>query len=133
MPLSTRFTLSLELAKILPVRKALSSGGESIISFARALRRSGSDFLVEDLAAIFGRGRIEPALEKRFRDSLKEVSFIPLHEGSQIVLDASPGPTVGRALKDRYYMASVIQLSFLVWMHEVTSLASALVECMRSC
>ena len=133
MPLSTQFTLSLELAKMLPVREALSSGAESIISFARALRRSGSDFLVEeDLAAIFGRGRIESSIEKKFRDALKEVSFTPLHEGSQISLDATPGPTVGRALKDRYYMASVIQLSFLVWMNEEITLASALVECMRT-
>ena len=118
---------------MLPVRETLSSGAESIISLVRDLRRSGSDFLVEeDLAAIFGRGRIESVMEKKFRDALKEVSFTPLHEGSQISLDATPGPTVGRALKDRYYMASVIQLSFLVWMHEETTLASALVECMRT-
>ena len=133
MPLSTQFNLSLELTKVLPVREALSSSAKSIISLVRALRRSGSDFLVEeDLAAIFGRGRIESVMEKKFRDALQEVSFTPPHEGSQISLDATPGPTVGRALKDRYYMASVIQLSFLVWMHEETTLASALVECMRT-
>ena len=133
MSISRQFSLSLELAKILPIRSVIKYSAESILELIRALRRSGSDFLVEeDLAAIFGRGKIEPALEHEFRDVVKIASFTPLHAQSSIVLDAGPGPTVGRALKDRYYMALVIQLSFLVWMHEETTLATALVESMRS-
>lgn len=133
MSISRQFSLSLELAKILPIRSAISYSAETIVELFRALRRSGSDFLVEeDLAAIFGRGKIEPSLEIGFRDVVKIASFTPLHAQSSICLDAGPGPTVLRALKDHYYMALVIQLSFLVWMHEDTTLATALVESMRS-
>ena len=133
MSISRQFSLSLELAKILPIRSVIKYSAESILELVRALRRSGSDFLVEeDLAAIFGQGKIEPSLEREFRDVVKIASFTPLHTQSSIVLDAGPGPTVLRALKDGYYMALVIQLSFLVWMHEETTLATALVESMRS-
>ena len=111
MPISRQFTLSLELSNILPVRSVISYSAESIIELVRALRRSGSDFLVEDdLVAIFGRGKIEPSLEHEFRDVVKITSFTSLYAGCSIGLDAGPGPTVGRALKDRSYMALVIQL-----------------------
>jgi hypothetical protein len=85
----------------------------------------------EDLEAIFGRARIVPSVETHFKDVVKIASFVPLHPGSEIILDAGPGATVRRALKDRYYLATVIQLSFLGWMHETTSLASVLVENMN--
>lgn len=133
MSISRQFAISLELSKILPIRSVISYSAESIINLFRALRRTGSDFLVEeDLAAIFGRVKIEDSLEKEFRDVVKIASITPLHAESSIVLDAGPGQTLLRALKDRYYMALVIQLSFLVWMHEETTLATALVESMRS-
>ena len=46
--------LSLELAKILPVRAAISYSAELLVNLVRELKRSGSDFLVEeDLAAVF--------------------------------------------------------------------------------
>ena len=128
MPITTQFSLSVELMKLSPVQSALTYTVESIISLARALKRSGSDILVEDdLGAIFGRARIAPSVEAHFKDIVKIASFVPLHPGSEIVLDAGPGPTVLRALKDRHYLATVIQLSFLGWMHETTSLASVLV------
>ncbi len=133
MSISRQFSLSLELSRIVPIRPVITYGTESLVNLFRALRRSGSDFLVEeDLAAIFGRMKVEPSLEQEFRGVVKIASFTPLHAQSPIVLDAGPGPTLLRALKDRYYMALVIQLSFLVWMHEETTLATALVESMRS-
>jgi hypothetical protein len=132
MPLSTQFSLSLELMKLPPVQSALAYSAESIISLARALKRSGSDILVEeDLGSIFGRAKIVHSLEKHFKDVVKIASFVPLHPGSEIILDAGPGATVRRALKDAHYLATVIQLSFLGWMHETTSLASVLVENMN--
>ena len=127
-----QFSLSLELASLLPVRSALTYTANSIISLARDLKRSGSDILVEeDLAAIFGRAKIVPSVETHFRDVVKIASFVPLHPGSEIILNAGPGATVRLALKDSYYMATVIQLSFLGWMHETTLLASVLVENMN--
>jgi hypothetical protein len=132
MPLSTQFSLSLELMKLPPVQSALAYSAESIISLARALKRSGSDILVEeDLGSIFGRAKIVHSLEKHFKDVVKIASFVPLHPSSEITLDAGPGATVRRALKDTHYLATVIQLSFLGWMHETTSLASVLVENMN--
>lgn len=132
MSLPAQFSLTLELTNLLPVRSVISHTAESIIRLARELRRSGSDILVEeDLAAIFGRGKIVSSIEKHFKDVVKVTSFTPLHPGSEIILDAGPGPTVRRALKDSFYMATVIQLSFLGWIHEITSLASALVESMN--
>ena len=131
MPLDTQLSLalSLEVAKVFPIREALSNGVGQLSKLVRALRRNGSDFLIEeDLADIFGRGKIEPSLEKDFRDIVRAGSVQSLHADSPIALDAGPGATVRRALKDRFYMASVIQLSFLVWMHEETTLAAALVE-----
>lgn len=132
MPFSTQVSFSVELSKSLPIRSVVSYSAESAVKLFRALRRSGSDFLVEeDLAAIFGRGKIEPSLEHEFRDAVEIASFTPLYAESSTVLDAGLGPTLVRALKDRYYMALVIQLSFLVWMHKETTLATALVETMR--
>ena len=133
MPVSTQFNISLELSKILPLRSVITYTADSLVKLVRELRRSGSDFLVEeDLAAIFGRMRIEPSLEDGFRRVVRNPSFTDLYTGSHIVLNAGPGPTLTRALRDRYYMSLVIQLSFLLWMHEETTLATALTESMRS-
>ncbi|KAI4180401.1 MAG: hypothetical protein L6R41_007260 [Letrouitia leprolyta] len=68
MPFDSQFSLSLEIAKVFPVRQLVQAGAEELVSLVRALRKDGSDFLVkEDLANVFGRGRIEPALEPDFR------------------------------------------------------------------
>ena len=129
MPFQTQLALSLELAKVFPIREALNNGVRQLAKLVRALKRHGSDFLVEeDLADIFGRGKIEPSLEKSFRDVVKAPLIESLYAESPISLDAGPGATVGRALKDPFYISCVIQLSFLVWMHEETTLAATLVE-----
>jgi len=131
-PFSTQFSVSLELAKLLPARAAVNYTAESILGFARELRRSGSDILVEeDLAAIFARGKIVPSVENHFRDVVKIASFAPLHAGSEIILDAGPGPTVRRGLKDRHYMSTVIQLSCLGFLHDSTTLAASLADSMH--
>lgn len=133
MPSQSQSSLSFELAKVFPLRQIVQVGTEQIVSLVRALKKDGSDFLVEeDLANIFGRGRIEPSLEADFRKAVRIGSIQPLHADSPISLDSGPGATVGRALKDRFYMSCVIQLSFLMWTHEETSLAAALVESMLS-
>ena len=131
MPLPFGTQLSVELTNIGPVTQTLSAAARSVYETARALRKSGSDLLVEeDLAAIFGRGKIESNLHKHFKDVVKLGSLVPLHSASKIMLDSQPGPTTRRALKDEYYMSTVIQLSLLSWFHERTTLASALAECM---
>ena len=86
----------------------------------------------EDLAAVFGRMRIEPNLEKHFRDAVKITALTELFPKSEVLLKAGPGPTLARGLQDSYYMSTIIQLSYLAWTCEHTSLASSLVECMRN-
>ncbi|KAL8658233.1 MAG: hypothetical protein Q9202_007610 [Teloschistes flavicans] len=133
MPIQTQVSLSIELAKAFPLREAVNSAVEQLVNLVRALKKNGSDFLVEaDLADIFGRGKIEPSLEKDFREVVKTGTFRPLYADSPIVLDAGPGAAVRRAIRDSVYMSCVIQLSFLGWFHEETSLAETLVESMRT-
>ena len=87
----------------------------------------------EDLADIFGRRRIESALEAQFKsDVLADTTITPLHPKCDIQLHAGPGPTVTRALRgqDRRCLSTVIQLSFLAWMHDRIDLASSLMDCM---
>jgi hypothetical protein len=136
--MNAQFQLGLELTNIFPVREAvLGATGwlyTQVINFARDLRKSGSDLIIEeDLAVIFGRGRIvEDVLQRFKKDILRSTSISPLYHGCDIVLDQGPGPTVRRAIQntDRYYMSAVIRLSLLGWMHGRAKLASAISECM---
>ena len=107
------------------------------MSFLRELRKSGSDLLVEeDLAAIFGRARINREVEDIFKNNIvRDTAIVPIHEdsNSSLVLSVGSGPTVNRAItsKDRFYIFTVIQLSLLGWVHGGASLASAITESMR--
>lgn len=129
--------LSIELTRIFgaPIAlRAAQSAYDAVITLARTLRKSGSDLLVEaDLADIFGRGKIQPDLERRFRTTvLQEARIVPIHHGSVMSLSTGPGPTVSRSAppSEQPLMASVIQLSFLGWMYERSDLASSLAECL---
>jgi hypothetical protein len=69
MPIPFAAQLSVELTNIAPVREAISTAALLVYRTARELRKSGSDFLVEeDLASIFGRGKIESKLQIHFKD-----------------------------------------------------------------
>ena len=106
---------------------------KKILDLGRDLRKSGSDIVVEeDLANVFGRGKIVYELENRFKHAIKDTEIIPLHPTCSISLQSGPGPTVTRAMRDqdRRYMSTVIQLSFLGAVFNRTELATALTECM---
>jgi hypothetical protein len=136
---SNNFQLALELSNVFPVGEVVHEVGgavySKILSLARDIRRSGSDLLVEeDLAAIFGRARVDTELERRFRrDVVRNATIVTFHEGCRIVLDPGTGPTLNRALtlKDHGYLSTIIQISYLGWVHGRSSLAAALVECMN--
>ncbi|KAL9607079.1 MAG: hypothetical protein Q9167_007972 [Letrouitia subvulpina] len=133
MPVETQFNLALELAQVFNLGTVVKSGATALLSFARELRKSGTDIVVEeDLADIFGRGRIVPQLEESFRkEVVASATITAVYAGSEISLCSGPGPTVIRALKekDRKYLSTVIQLSFLGWVHERDSLSEALSNC----
>lgn len=131
MSLSAQFSLALELSNIFPIRTVVESAAAQLLTFARELRKSGSDIVVEeDLAAVFGRGRIRPELADKFRDAVKVQTFVPLTRGGEIRLDSGPGPTMHRALRERRYFATVVQLSLLAWMQPREKVAAMLATCM---
>ena len=59
------------------------------------------------------------------------MEFISLHHGCEVELRSGPGPTISRALRDRRYLATFIQLSLLGWMHKREDLASMLASSLR--
>lgn len=128
MPFSNQFSLSLELTRLLPLSTLYDKGAQAIINFGRQLKNSGSDIIVEDdLVLVFGRSKISATLGSSFKTLVAESgSNIPLLEG--IMLQAGPGPTVGRALREPPYFSMVVQLSLLSWSYETRALATALSE-----
>ena len=130
--MNSQFSLALELLNVFPIRGAIDSAASQLLKFARDLQRSSSDIVVEeDLAAIFGRGRINVELEDKFKNTVKVQTFTPLSHGSNVRLDSGPGPTLHRALSERRYLATVIQLSLLAWMQNRDKLAAMLTTCMQ--
>ena len=131
MPFSTGFQISLELAKAFPIRSVTETIGSKVLKYARDLRVSGSDIVVEaDLAEVFGRGKIVDELEQKFRKVVKVQSITFLRDGCEISLDSGPGPTLLHALRDSRHFSAIIQLSFLGWTHDRSSLATAIDEAM---
>ena len=125
--MNSSFQLSLELSKVFPIGKGVEAVTSQILGFARDLRKSGSDIVVEaDLNDVFGRGHIVPETEDKFKSVVKIQKFTELHSRSEVRLDAGPGPTVLHALRDRRQLATVIQLSFLGWTQNCQALTAAL-------
>lgn len=122
--MQTGFNLALELTNVFPVREGLRALGEIVLKLARDLRKSGSDLVVEaDLAQVFGRGKITQQLETTFKETTKITKITPLHDGSEVVLASGPGPTLQHAFRNPDYLSSVLQLSFLSWVHPQDQLA----------
>ena len=131
MPFSTGFQLSLELAKAFPISSVTESIGSKVLKYARDLRVSGSDIVVEaDLAEVFGRGKIVHELEQDFRKAVKVQSFTFLRDGCEISLDSGAGPTLLHGFQDSRHFSAIIQLSFLGWTHDRSSLATAIDQAM---
>ncbi|KAL8927084.1 MAG: hypothetical protein Q9208_002630 [Pyrenodesmia sp. 3 TL-2023] len=132
MAFTNQFALTVELTRLLPpIGWAANKAGNAILSRARELYHSGLDIVVEeDLADVFGRCKISPALASSFKTLVaKSSSNISLLEG--IVLQGGPGPTVLRALQEPPYFAMVIQLSLLAWAFHTDYLATAIADALR--
>ncbi|MCJ1376106.1 hypothetical protein MMC20_007346 [Loxospora ochrophaea] len=101
------------------------------MQWARDLKHSGSDIVVEeDLANVFGRMRISDRLTSSFKNIVgKSSSNISLWEG--ITLQGGPGPTVLRALQERPFFATVVQLSFLTWTFHTSFLAGTIADALQ--
>ena len=131
MPFSTGLQISLELAKAFPISSLTETIGSKVLKYARDLRVSGSDIVVEaDLAEVFGRGKIVHELEQNFRKVVKVQSITFLRDGCEISLDSGPGPTLLHGLQDSRHFSAIIQLSLLGWTHHRSSLATAIDQAM---
>lgn len=100
---TSQFALTLELASFFPpIKWAVTTAGDAIMSHARGLRQSGSDIAVEeDLANGFGRCKISSRLASSFKTVVAQsTSNVSLLEG--IMLQGGPGPTDARAFKDQH-------------------------------
>ena len=125
--------------QLLDVGKIVQQGANKVVAeifdFARQLRKTNSDIIVEeDLASVFGRARIVPELQTLFKNNLlKNTRIVPLIHDFPIQLTSCSGPTVDRALTDRdpRYLRTVIQLSFLCRWYTHDGLASALSHCLE--
>ena len=131
MPFSSQFALSLEVTRLVPLGLAVNKAAEAVMSCARDLRHSGSDIVTEeDLANVFGRSRIDASLASSFKTIVcRNGSRVPLWES--IVLQAGPGPTVFRALKEPAYFSMLVQISFLAWSCDAGNLANGLSTCFQ--
>ncbi|KAL8786911.1 MAG: hypothetical protein Q9213_002542 [Squamulea squamosa] len=131
MPFTTGLQLSFELAKAFPIRSLTESAASKLLKYARDLRMSGSDIIVEtDLAEVFGRGKIVHEIERKFREVVKVQNFIFFRDDCEISLDSGAGPTILHAFRNNQHFSTTIQLSFLGWTHNHSSLATAIDEAM---
>lgn len=115
MAFSNQFALSLEVTWLLPLASLANKATQALINSARALSNSGSDIVAEnDLVEAFGRSQIAPSLASTFRNIVRASSLsTTLWDG--LTLQAGPGPTVERALREPPFFSMVIQLSLLTW------------------
>ena len=131
MPLTnTQFSLSVELTRVQPLKFLADNIGSATVALLRNFQNSGSDVLAEnDVAELFRCHQIDENMAKVFREAIVHpqssiwTSWRPLFE--RLFLDSQPGPTVVRALGQREYFPMVIECSFLAWIHERRSLATA--------
>ena len=132
MPLSSQFSLSVELTKLIPCGPLATVVGRGFLNLLRELQTSGSDLVTEeDLAAILGRNRIEPRFESTFRTAVNHSVIHRVADIAELMIEAGAGPTVRRSLKEPVYFSTVLQLSLLTYTHELTSLSKGLAQALE--
>ena len=130
---ANQFALSLEITRLLPISSITETTALAVYKLARGLRNSGSDIIVEqDLAEVFGRCRITHEIERSFRNIVGKSSGTSSLT-DEILLQKGPGPTVTRALVpgQTLHLSCLVQCSFLSWVHNKQSLASAIVQALE--
>ena len=131
MPSGVGLRFSLELAKVFPVGEAIQYVGNSVLSWARDLRKSNSDLVVEsDLAELLGRLKIQSEFERNFRQRVKAQDTVELPGLQKVCLAQGAGPTVVNGFERRQYMSAIIQLSLLCSKHQRGTLANMLSDAM---
>jgi hypothetical protein len=132
MSLGSQFSLSLELTQLPELVPVIANTFSNAIEFARELRKSGSDMIIEhDLALIFLQNRIDAKFAETFKKAIVPTDLASVFRALPIWLMRGAGPTVHRALRDTAYFSMVVQLSMLCATQEATSLAEGLCEAIR--
>ncbi|KAL9018051.1 MAG: hypothetical protein Q9185_004653 [Variospora sp. 1 TL-2023] len=127
MAMGSQFSLSLELTKLVPFGSLFNTAGHGLVRLLREIQASGSDFITEqDLAEVFGRNRLEPRFASTFRTAVKNSVIHQISHIAELVLEGGAGPTVKRSFSEEGYFAMVVQLSLLIYTHELSSLAGAM-------
>ena len=127
--MNSQFQLGLELTNIFnPLAQAVTALGS--LALVDAIKKGGSDALTElKMASILGRNKIDSAIEVHFNQAVARLEKTAISQYLEdILLESGAGPTVQNALKNPELLSMVIQLSALCYVHEIQSLASALVE-----
>jgi len=126
--MDSQFQLGLELTNVLnPSTSAISGFGS--LALIKAVKSGGSDALTElELASFLGRNRIDPSMELGFRHVVGTSAQTILSRYLDIVIDSGAGPTVQNALQNPELLSMVIQLSLLCFVHEIDTLALAIVD-----
>ncbi|KAL8652136.1 MAG: hypothetical protein Q9210_002865 [Variospora velana] len=127
MAMGSQFSLSLELTKLVPFGSLFNTAGHGLVRLLREIQASGSDFITEqDLAEVFGRNRLEPRFASTFRTAVKHSVIHQVSHIAELVLEGGAGPTVRRSFSEEGYFAMVVQLSLLIYTHELSSLTGAM-------
>lgn len=132
--METGFQISVELTQLFPVRTAVEylarCSVERVLGFARELKNSNSDILVEaDLVAVFGRVWVDEKIARQFKsDVIKNRARIIIPD-TPLELSIGAGPTLEYGFSkdaDRGALSTIIQLSLLSSTHDRSTLASSL-------
>lgn len=127
MAFSTQFAVSYELSRLVPVAPIINLGSRALLELVRDFQSSGSNLVTEqDLAEVFGRSYIDTHFASTFKTAVNKSNIQRLAGIVEIVLEVGAGPTVQHAVKDAPFFSMVVQLSLLLWAHNVTSLATSL-------
>ncbi|KAI4107135.1 MAG: hypothetical protein L6R37_001836 [Teloschistes peruensis] len=129
MAMSSQFSLSLELSKLVPFGSLVNATGHGLVRLLRQIQASGSDFVTEqDLAEVFGRNRVEPLFASTFRTAVKQSLIHEISGIAELVIEGGAGPTVRRSLNEPGYFAMVVQLSLLTYTHALSDLTRSLTK-----
>ena len=128
MALTNQFSLSLELTNLVPFGSLLTSAGRGMLNLMREIQQSGSDIVTEaDLAEIFGRNRIEARFASSFRTAVRKSVIHKISDVAELVIEAG-GPTVRRGLVEPAYFSTILQLSLLIYTHDLAQLSRCLAK-----
>lgn len=132
MAFTNQFSLSLELTKSIPFRSLITNASRGVLPSMRVLQDSSLDMITEaDPAEVFGRNRIDRKFESTFRTAVKKSVIHEISEVAELVLEAGAGPTVWRSLSEPAYFSTILQLSLLPHIRDLSQFAQCLTKALE--